>query len=55
LHRAHFMQGHGDCQVIDGEFVKSRENCPLLSTRVTQRIACLHIHADETSDQNKPS
>jgi hypothetical protein len=31
------MLGHGDCQANDGELVKSRDNCPILSTRVTMR------------------
>jgi hypothetical protein len=41
LHRAHFMRGHLDCQAIDGEFVKSRDKCPLLSTRVTKKTVPL--------------
>ena len=30
--------------VDDGGLVKSRDNCPLLSTRVTRRIVFLHIY-----------
>ena len=42
LHRAHSMRGHVDCQAIDGGSVKSRDKCPLLSTRVTTRYVLLH-------------
>jgi hypothetical protein len=36
-----FMRGCGDCQEIDGGLVKSRDKCPLLSTRVTMDILLL--------------
>ena len=45
------MWGHGDCQANDGGPVKSRENCPLLSTRVTQRIVFLHMYDELGSQQ----
>jgi hypothetical protein len=53
LDRVNSMRGHGDCQAIDGGLVKSRDKCPLLSTRVTKKIVSIKKLSEWVSSQHR--